>query len=54
MIVNIHVLPLKPHHTNVTILLVKKAHTSRKVNLSTSSKNKNKNIFEKISKSISK
>jgi hypothetical protein len=37
-----------------TILLVKKAHTSRKVNLSTSSKNKNKNIFEKISKSISK
>jgi len=25
MIVNIHVLPLKPQHTNVTILLVKKS-----------------------------
>ena len=27
MIVNIHVLPLKPQHTNVTILLVKKKLT---------------------------
>jgi hypothetical protein len=55
MIVNIHVLPLKPQHTNVIILLVKKSSqlhpkTKTKISLKKSPKTfqNNKNKIKKI------